>query len=104
MKISFTEEQARIIHSGKVFTATQRGGRFFLDTWIRSAFPPHALTSYGIDDPRIQIWHERLAYLGEKNLKLLLTMSTGMDSTISTTCLCEPCVMGRIKEVPHTTS
>lgn len=83
--------------------ATQRGGLFFLDIWTQSAILTHAFAFYGIEDPTLQIWHERLAHLGEKNLKLLRNMSIGMNST-SAICLCEPYMMGQMKEVPHTTS
>lgn len=83
---------------------TQRGSLFFLNTWTQSAIPAHNFVSYGIDDLTLQIWHEWLAHLKEKNLKLLRNMSTGMNSTISATCLFEPCMIRQMKEVSHTTS
>lgn len=98
------KDVAQILCSGKVFIATQRGGLFFLDIWTQSAIPGHTLASYGVVGPTLQVWHERLAHLGGENLKLSCNMSTGIGSATSAICLCKPCVMGRMKEVPHTSS
>ena len=59
-----------------------------------------ALASYSISTPWLQIWHERMGHLGEQNLLKLKGMSYGM-SDIPEACLCEACVLGRMKEGPH---
>jgi hypothetical protein len=59
-----------------------------------------ALASYSISNPWLQIWHERTAHLGEQNLLKLKEAAHGMKE-VPEACLCEPCVQGRMKEVPH---
>src|SRR5204863_8161052 len=59
-----------------------------------------ALASYSISTPWLQIWHERMGHLGEQNLLKLKGMSYG-TSDIPEACLCEACVLGRMKEGSH---
>src|SRR5438045_6192946 len=58
-----------------------------------------ALASYSLSTPWLQIWHERMGHLGEQNLLKLKGMSYGM-SDVPEACLCEACVLGRMKEGP----
>lgn len=46
------------------------------------------------------LWHARLGHLGQHNLTVLRTMSTGMH-TIKTDTLCESCALTKSKEQPH---
>ncbi|KAI3572491.1 hypothetical protein IWW34DRAFT_573164, partial [Fusarium oxysporum f. sp. albedinis] len=49
----------------------------------------------------LHLWHERLAHLGERNIKRLMNMSTGIRPDNSTSNPCGACVQGKLRECPH---
>ena len=53
-------------------------------------------------DAKTQLWHQRMAHLGFQNLQKLEKMATGiaLEGTLDAP-ICEPCVMGKAKSVPH---
>ena len=59
-----------------------------------------ALAAYALEKKSLKIWHDRLAHLGEDNIRLLQTMATGIGP-VPDTCFCDKCALGRLKQVPH---
>jgi hypothetical protein len=86
-------------------TGVGQEGLFLLILW-KPAASLQALAAYSLSEPRLGLWHEHMAHLGEQNLRKLMHMATGADLSVSTqnSCTCEPCVMGRMKKTPHTSS
>ena len=91
------------------FTSSERGGLYFLDLWkheLPATIPEPEMKAYaslGLSTPQVHLWHERMGHLGEKNLRKLQDMATGinLDQPLVNVCTCEPCVYGRMKENPH---
>jgi hypothetical protein len=81
-------------------TAIQRSRLHLLDQDENSTLSSAALAAYSIPDPRLQIWHNRLANLSEQGIRKLMDMSTGIKP-IQQACLCKGCALGRLKQVPH---
>ncbi|KAF2395635.1 hypothetical protein EJ06DRAFT_265803 [Trichodelitschia bisporula] len=63
---------------------------------------PQTDRTYKLSDPNTLLWHDRMGYLGDQNLRKLAQMSHGM-LPVKEGCLCEPCALGRMREVPHKT-
>ena len=99
-KVSFDQKGCHITFCGTTVSANKHRGLFLLNQWTQK---PLALAAYGLTDPRLGIWHERMGHLGEQNLKKLQDLATGVTLTNPGTnsCTCEPCVFGRMKEKPH---
>ena len=84
------------------FSATIAEDLMTLDMWKD---PPCDFqgTAYSINDPKLRLWHERMGHLSETGLRRLQHIATGMDDAQEDgRCMCEPCVMGRMTERPHT--
>jgi hypothetical protein len=60
-------------------TAVQRSVLHFLDQGENLTLSSAALAAYSISDPRLRIWHNRLAYLSEQGILQLMDMSTGIN-------------------------
>ena len=51
---------------------------------------------------KIDLWHQRLAHVNEKQLHQLVANSTGIDlSSSEKQRFCEPCVKGKMHRLPH---
>ncbi|KAJ3454187.1 hypothetical protein MRS44_018081 [Fusarium solani] len=98
-KISFDDNQARVIHNNRVIlTATVRSGIYVVDQPDEAINA--ALASLVISDPELQIWHERLGHLSESGIKALRGMAHGIHPILRGQN-CEPCIAGKQKERPH---
>jgi len=86
-------------------TATNFNGLPIVNEWHKPT--PHSLIAFTTSDEITDLWHRRMGHLGEDNIKLLKTMSTGMDLSVRVehaySCFCESCVKGRQKAFPHNT-
>lgn len=93
--------------SGPLFQTTRHKGFYLMTVWgqiLPSGSPSrYALATYGLSDPIMQVWHERMGHLGEGGLQKLERMATGMDlkEPYKDTCTCEECVMGCMKECSY---
>ncbi|RYC78842.1 hypothetical protein BFJ63_vAg18284, partial [Fusarium oxysporum f. sp. narcissi] len=100
-EVVFRNGKAVVTNKGKVvLTATRISGVYVVDEAEEDHFQT-ALASFSVGDPRLHLWHERLAHLGERNIKRLMNMSTGIRPDISTSNPCGACVQGKLRECPH---
>ncbi|KAM6514095.1 hypothetical protein FALCPG4_18898 [Fusarium falciforme] len=100
-EVLFRNGKAVVTNKGKVvLTATRISGVYVVDETEEDHFQT-ALASFSVGDPRLHLWHERLAHLGERNIKRLVGMSTGIRPDQSTSNPCGACVQGKLKERPH---
>lgn len=77
-EVLFRNGKAVVTNKGKVvLTATRISGVYVVDEAEEDHFQT-ALASFLVADPRLHLWHERLAHLGERNIKRLMGMSTGI--------------------------
>ncbi|KFA82013.1 hypothetical protein S40288_11335 [Stachybotrys chartarum IBT 40288] len=60
-----------------VLTAARICGVYMIDEAEEDHFQA-ALASFSVGDSRLHLWHERFAHLGERNIKKLIKMSTGI--------------------------
>ncbi len=62
-----------------------------------------ALVSFGLpDDPELQLWHQRLAHLGQTSLNKVIKMTDGILLTGEfDTPKCEHCIRAKTKSKPH---
>jgi TfoX/Sxy family transcriptional regulator of competence genes len=97
VNIKWSKSKCTIEYQGLRIEARRAGGLFFLAPVEKSSL---ALVSYGLTDASLAYWHERTGHLGEQNLKKLFSMSTGMKD-IHECVSCEPCILGRMHEKPH---
>ncbi|KAI8416343.1 hypothetical protein FOFC_02652 [Fusarium oxysporum] len=90
-KVVFRNGKAVVTNKGKVvLTATRISGVYVVDEVEDRPFQT-ALASFSVGDPRLHLWHERLAHLGERNIKRLMNMSTGIRPDDSTSNPCGAC-------------
>ncbi|RYC80069.1 hypothetical protein BFJ63_vAg17046 [Fusarium oxysporum f. sp. narcissi] len=100
-EVVFRNGKAVVTNKGKVvLTATRISGVYVVDEAEEDHFQT-ALASFSVGDPRLHLWHERLAHLGERNIKRLMNMSTGIRPDNSTSNPCGACVQGKLRECPH---
>ncbi|KAI8402292.1 hypothetical protein FOFC_17599 [Fusarium oxysporum] len=100
-EVVFRNGKAVVTNKGKVvLTATRISGVYVVDEAEEDQFQT-ALASFSVGDPRLHLWHERLAHLGERNIKRLMNMSTGIRPDDSTSNPCGACVQGKLRECPH---
>ncbi|KAK2922940.1 Ribonuclease H superfamily [Fusarium oxysporum f. sp. vasinfectum] len=100
-EVVFRNGKAVVTNKGKVvLTATRISGVYVVDEVEDRPFQT-ALASFSVGDPRLHLWHERLAHLGERNIKRLMKMSTGIRPDDSTSNPCGACVQGKLRECPH---
>ncbi|RKK18949.1 hypothetical protein BFJ66_g17901 [Fusarium oxysporum f. sp. cepae] len=100
-EVVFRNGKAVVTNKGKVvLTATRISGVYVVDEVEEGHFQT-ALASFSVGDPRLHLWHERLAHLGERNIKRLMNMSTGIRPDDSTSNPCGACVQGKLRECPH---
>ncbi|KAL5583887.1 hypothetical protein FOVSG1_015394 [Fusarium oxysporum f. sp. vasinfectum] len=100
-EVVFRNGKAVVTNKGKVvLTATRISGVYVVDEVEDRPFQT-ALASFSVGDPRLHLWHERLAHLGERNIKRLMNMSTGIRPDDSTSNPCGACVQGKLRECPH---
>lgn len=84
------------------FSATIAEDLMTLDMW-KDPQGDFQGAAYSINDPKLRLWHERMGHLSETGLRRLQHIATGMDDAQEDgRCMCEPCVMGRMTERPHT--
>ncbi|KAI8416700.1 hypothetical protein FOFC_03013 [Fusarium oxysporum] len=90
-EVVFRNGKAVVTNKGKVvLTATRISGVYVVDEVEDRPFQT-ALASFSVGDPRLHLWHERLAHLGERNIKRLMKMSTGIRPDDSTSNPCGAC-------------
>ncbi|KAH7460549.1 Retrovirus-related Pol polyprotein from transposon TNT 1-94 [Fusarium oxysporum f. sp. matthiolae] len=100
-EVVFRNGKAAVTNKGKVvLTATRISGVYVVDE-VEDRLFQTALASFSVGDPRLHLWHERLAHLGERNIKRLMKMSTGIRTDDSTSNPCGACVQGKLREGPH---
>ncbi|KAL5603949.1 hypothetical protein FOVSG1_006699 [Fusarium oxysporum f. sp. vasinfectum] len=100
-EVVFRNGKAVVTNKGKVvLTATRISGVYVVDEAEEDQFQT-ALASFSVGDPRLHLWHERLAHLGERNIKRLMNMSTGIRPDDSASNPCGGCVQGKLRECPH---
>jgi transposase InsO family protein len=100
-EVVFRNGKAVVTNKGKVvLTATRISGVYVVDEAEEDQFQT-ALASFSVGDPRLHLWHERLAHLGERNIKRLMNMSTGIRPDNSTSNPCGACVQRKLRECPH---
>lgn len=101
-RIIMEGECCEIQYGGKDLFGSLYDGLFLLDLWNdkRPAF--NAFPAFTIDDPAVGLWHERMGHLGVDNVLKLTDMAIGMDfKDPGRQCVCEACVMGKLKANPH---
>lgn len=100
-KIEKLAEGLKFSQGNQTFSATITGNLMMLDMWAGSDSKFNGI-AYGVSDPDLRLWHERMGHLSESNLRRLQSMATGMhDIQEDGFCICEACVKGRMKERPH---
>ncbi|SPJ90343.1 uncharacterized protein FTOL_13224 [Fusarium torulosum] len=91
-EVVFRNGKTLVTNKGKaVLTATRISGVYIIDE-IKGRLFQTALASFSVEDPRLHLWHERLTHLGERNIKKLMKMSTGIRPDDSTSNPCGACV------------
>ena len=103
VKIFLTKSECIITAPDGDIAAEARAehGLFLLTTWSDHQ---RALAAYSSsNDPIHRLWHERMGHLGMQNLKMLQSMSTGLDLSHlpHEDCTCEACLRRRMRDVPH---
>lgn len=97
--VNFTLKGCLLTNGEQKLFASQRNGLYVLE----QAGVDHALAAYSVSDPVLSLWHDRMGHLAEENVKSLANMVTGLDldRPVDSSCVCEPCVLGRMKDKPH---
>ncbi len=103
VNVSFHPTFAKIQTPGHTFLANIYRGLYLLNLWSNQPHKNTTHVSYSIEDPTLQLCHERIDHLGEQNVKRLQGMSTCMTKLINAHP-CTDCILGRIKEKPHNKS
>jgi hypothetical protein len=100
-EVVFRKGKAVVTNKGKVvLTATRVSGVYVVDETEEDHFRT-ALASFSVGKPRLHLWHERLAHLGERNIQRLIKISTGIRPDESASNPCGACVQSKLKECPH---
>lgn len=84
-------------NSTVLFTATLQHRVYIIDA------PCYSLAAFGIKDLKLQLWYDRLGYLGENSIKDLVKKAEGLRLTEPVET-CEACAAGKQTERPHTSS
>ena len=100
VNITFHPTVARIQTPERTFLANIHRGLYLLNLWSNQPRDNIAHASYGIMDPTLRLWHERMGHLGEQNVKRLQEMLTGMVRS-NNAHSCTDCILWRLKEKPH---
>ena len=100
-EVVFRNGKAVVTNKGKVvLTATRISGVYVVDE-VEGRPVQTALASFSVGDPRLHLWHERLAHLGERNIKRLMNISTRIRPDNSTSNPYGACVQGKLRECPQ---
>lgn len=96
-KIDFSSKGAIIRNKSdgrNLFTASEYHGVYALDLWAKLVFPAYHIS------PQSALWHHRLAHLGGANIQRLKKQAHGVKDDAPREP-CNPCLQGRMIEVPH---
>ena len=94
--VEFSGADVHLHFQGHTITGRKNHGLYLLNSVACQALTVP-------NQPGIQLWHQRMGHLGPKNLQRLAKMVTGvnLDHPIRDECVCQACVLGRMKSTPH---
>ena len=102
IQITAVGDEFHIQTQEKTVICDERQGLYWPRMWTEKVNSV-TLAAYGITEPWLVPWHERLGHLGEAGLQKLTTMVNGMKP-LPTSETCIDCVHSKFRENPHNRS